>query len=163
MSAVTQDHEQRESLAIDVIVPGHEPRKTTALFERTRKALIAREGGRCWVCGQTQAETGHPPEAHHHPLERAFAEMVDWSAGSAIRQQFPHFDWAAFDADPSPERIYRFVDDMTVNGLLLCPQHHTGVDAGIHRLPYPDFLAQKYGREGYRFSPTEVIHHESQP
>lgn len=162
MSAVTQDHEQKETLVVDVIVPGHEPRATTPLFEHTRKLLIAREGARCFVCGRDERGSGHPLEAHHHPIEWSLAPMIDWSVGAPIRLAFPSFDWTAFDADTSPERIYRFVDDMTVNGLLLCKDHHTGSDQGIHALPHPLWVAQRFGREGYRFSNVETIHHAGQ-
>ena len=152
---VTETHEEKTTFTVDVNLPGHDPRVTTALFTRTRKELIAREGGRCCVCGCTADEVG-PLEAHHHPIERSFAEMIDWGPDSTIRKEFPGFDWASFDpADP-----YKFVDDMTVNGLLVCKKHHIGKDEGIHSLPYPVWLAQKYGREGYQFSAVEIIHHE---
>lgn len=157
MTDVTKVHEERETLEVDVYIPGHGPRVTTPVFARTRKLLIEREGGRCWACGCTEHEVG-PLEAHHHPIERCFAEMVDWGPGSPVRRQFPDFDWSSFD----PKDPYTFVDDMTVNGLLLCKAHHTGRDEGIHALPYPVWLAQRYGREGYRFSEVEVIHHHQQ-
>ncbi|MGS1116037.1 HNH endonuclease [Castellaniella sp. UC4442_H9] len=155
---VEQIHEERETLTVDVNIPGHDPRKATALFERTRRLLIAREGGRCWVCGRTAEESGHPLEAHHHPIERSFAEMIDWSPGSLIRRDFPAFDWAHFD----PTDPYSFVDDMTVNGRLLCKDHHIGRDEGIHALPYPIWLAQRYGKAGYKFSDIEIIHHDQE-
>jgi hypothetical protein len=160
--SVTETHEQRETLSVDVMLPGHEPRVTTSLFARTRKLLEAREGGRCMVCQRTAAEAGAPLESHHHPIERSLANLIDWprfAAACKAGAWGPHaaaFDWSAFDpADP-----YTFVDDQTVNGLLLCAQHHRGKDAGIHALPYPLWLAQAYGRDGYRFTPDEVLHHE---
>ena len=154
---VTETHEEKETLAVDVNLPGHEARVTTALFTRTRKLLIEREGGRCFVCGRTAAEAG-PLEAHHHPIERSFAEMIDWSEGSLIRCDFPDFDWASFDpADP-----YSFVDNMLHNGLLLCKAHHIGKDEGIHAMPFPIWLAQRYGKEGYQFSSIEIIHHDQE-
>lgn len=155
--SVTEVHEEKETLAVDVLLPGHEARVTTPLFRHSRQALEDREGGRCFVCGCTAPEVG-PLEAHHHPIERSFAEMIDWAPGSRIRRDFPSFDWAAFDAaggDP-----YLFVDDMRVNGLLLCKGHHIGKDEGIHALPFPIWMAQRYGREGYKFSAAEVLHHE---
>lgn len=159
---VTEIHEDRETLVVDVNIPGHEPRVATPLFHRTREQLIQREGGRCWVCGRTAEESGAPLEAHHHPIERSLANMIDWDRfaddcragvwGEAARC----FDWDHFDpADP-----YTFVDDMTVNGELLCKAHHTGRDEGKHDLPFPLWIAQRYGREGYRFSDVEIIHHE---
>jgi hypothetical protein len=155
MSSVQQVHEEKETLSVDVNLPGHDPRTTTALFTRTKKLLIEKVGGRCYVCQRTAEEAG-PLEAHHHPIERSFAEMIDWGPGSLIRRDFPMFDWHNFDpADP-----YKFVDDMTVNGLLLCKDHHIGKDEGIHAMPFPIWLAQRYGKDGYQFSTVEVIHHD---
>ena len=157
MMAVTETHEEKETLSVDVLLPGHEARVTTPLFRHSRQALEEREGGRCFVCGCTAPEVG-PLEAHHHPIERSFAEMVDWGPDSRIRRDYPKFDWAAFDAaggDP-----YLFVDDMNWNGLLLCKAHHIGRDEGIHALPFPIWVAQRYGREGYQFSAAEKLHHE---
>jgi hypothetical protein len=157
--SVTEVHEEKNTFQVDVNIPGHEPRTTTPLFEHTRKALIEREGGRCYVCQCTAEEVGHPLEAHHCPIERSFTGMIDWGPGSQIRRDFPGFDWAKFDAQ-APTDPYLFVDDMTINGLLLCKAHHIGKDEGIHALPYPVWLAQKYGKDGYKFSAVEVIHHD---
>jgi hypothetical protein len=157
MTDVTKIHEERESLAVDVNVPGHGPRVSTPLFIKTRKHLIEREGGRCWVCGRTAEEAGHPLEAHHYPIERSFAEMIDWSPGAQIRKDFPTFGWGSFE-ESNP---YTFVDDMNVNGRLLCKDHHIGKDEGVHALPEPVWLAQRYGKEGYQFSSVEIIHHEA--
>ncbi len=155
---VEQVHELKEALSVDVNIPGHAPRKATALFSKTRKHLLERDGGRCFICGCSAAETGHPIEAHHYPIERSFAEMVDWAEGSQIRRDFPGFGWGSFDeANP-----YTFVDDMNVNGRLLCKAHHIGKDEGVHALPEPVWLAQRYGKEGYQFSAVEIIHHEQE-
>lgn len=163
VASVLLPHVEKETLTVDVIIPGHAPRVTTPLFERTRKVLIAREGGRCFITGMTAEEIGHPLEAHHHPIERCFATIIDWKRferdaragywGESIRQ----FDWDSFDGSKDP---YQFVDDMTVNGLLLGKPWHTGKDEGIHTVPFPVFIAQKYALEGYKFSDIETIHHE---
>lgn len=146
-------HDERTTLSVDIEVPDHAIRTASKLFEETRKLLIERDTG-CYVCGSTTEL-----EAHHHPIEWSLALMIDYSPGSAIRRVFPHFDWAAFDAaggDP-----YIFVDDMRVNGLLLCKKHHTGKDEGIHMLPFPLWVAQVYGKEGTEFSKIEIIHHQT--
>lgn len=184
--AVTDTHEEKETLAVDVLLPGHDARVTTALFTRSKKELIEREGGRCFICGATAEESGHPLEAHHHPIERSLANLIDWErvATQARAGEFgaraATFDWDGFFKDAKtvtvpgetvlhpdehylvPADPYLFVDDMTVNGLLLCKVHHTGKDAGIHDMPFPLWIAQKYAREGYQFTPTEVIHHQEQ-
>lgn len=157
-------HDEIETLKVDICIPEHEERgSASALFIRTRKSLIEREGGRCWICGRTEEESGHPLEAHHHPVERCFAEEIDFGlvrADALSGHLGPHpqaFDWVAFQAQPD---IYQFVDDMTVNGLLLCKDHHTVGNEGIHTLPGPIWLAQRYAKEGVKFSNQEVIHHE---
>ena len=83
MSDVRAVHEERNTLSVDVFIPGHEPRVTTPLFVKSRKHLLERDGGRCWVCGMTEhdlvvATDGSsrpvgPLEAHHYPIERSFA------------------------------------------------------------------------------------------
>ncbi|MDB5777625.1 MAG: hypothetical protein JWP38_3758 [Herbaspirillum sp.] len=158
---VTEVHEEKNTFQVDVNIPGHDPRVSTPLFHRSRLALIAREGGRCWISGMTAEEAGHPLEAHHHPIERSFATMIDWARFSKDclagmwGAHAQAFDWTSFDpADP-----YMFVDDMTVNGVLLAKQFHIGKDEGTHCLPYPVWVAQKYGIEGYKFSDVEIIHH----
>lgn len=87
--------------------------------------------------------------------------MIDWSPGSLIRRDFPQFDWVHFDQQ-QPMDPYLFVDDMRVNGMTLCADHHIGKDQGIHLLPHPIWLAQRYGQDGYKFSEVEVIHHADQ-
>lgn len=160
--SVNEIHEQKETFTSDVFIPGHEKRATTSLFTHTRKQLIERENGRCYICGGTSETSGNPLEAHHHPVERSFANMIDWALVKIQVQKgiwgehTKSFDWSTFDeSDP-----YSFVDNMLVNGLLLCKAHHTGVNEGIHDLPYPVWLAQKMGKEGYQFTKEEIIHHE---
>jgi hypothetical protein len=150
---MTAAHEEKETLEIDVFGPAHADRTTTSLFTHSKARLIEREGGRCWICGCTAEQSGHPLEAHHLGIERQFAEApIDWSR---VQADFPDFDWSRFD----PSRPYAFVDDMAAQGLLLCKLHHTGKNAGIHNLPFSLWLMQRYLKEGYRFSPNEVIHH----
>ena len=168
MSDVTQDHAEKETLVVDINLPGHEARgSASALFVRTKKQLAERDGPHCWVCGRTADEAG-PLEAHHFPIERSTAMGIDWAlvrrdceAGefgltAGQRAAAKSFDWTGFDpADP-----YSFVDNMLVNGLLLDKEHHTAKDSGIHDMPHPLWVFQRYARSGYRFSATEVIHHE---
>ncbi|NKI68975.1 hypothetical protein GN109_06045 [Collimonas pratensis] len=184
--AVTDVHEEKNTFTVDVNLPGHAARgSATPLFERSRKHLLERDGGRCWICNCTAEQTGHPIEAHHYPIERSFAEMIDWGPASQIRKDFPSFGWGTFsigetwkdvpawkDEDGTlhpaskeyvPADPYLFVDDMNVNGRLLCKAHHIGKDEGVHGLPEPVWLAQRYGKEGYQFSSIEIIHHDQEP
>jgi hypothetical protein len=155
-------HDEKETLEVDVLLPAHAARKSTTLFIHTRDRLIQRAGGRCWNCGATAEESGHPLEAHHYPVERCFAEagLVDWDlvrAQCLAGDYGPYaqgFDWTGFD----PARWENFVDDMTVNGRLLCKRHHIGADTGIHNMPEPLFLAQRFVKNGTPFNRLETVH-----
>ena len=150
---VNETHEEKETLAVDVNLPGHEARKASALFERTRKQLLAKTD-RCWVCGRTAEESGHPLEAHHMGVEYSFMDApIDWKK---VAQDFPTFDWSNFD----PAKPGEFVDNMLAQGLILCKEHHTHPETGIHTLPWPIFVMQRYLKEGYKFNDLEVIHHD---
>ena len=153
---MTAAHIEKETLTVAIDIPEHRDRVATALFIKTRKRLLERDKV-CWICGCPESEIGSL-EAHHYPIERSFAEMIDWSEGSQIRKDFPNFAWGSFDAS----NPYTFVDDMNVNGRLLCKAHHIGKDEGVHALPEPIWLAQRYGQEGYKFSDVEIIHHEKE-
>lgn len=152
MSTVSEVHEEKETLSVDVEIPGHAPRgAATPLFIRTKRILMERMDGRCFICNGTEAEVG-PLEAHHMGIERSFATApIEWEK---VKADFPNFDWEHFDAaDP-----LSFVDDMSAQGLLLCAKHHRGKDEGIHTIPWPLFIVQRYLKDGYKFSDLETIH-----
>ena len=185
--AVTAAHIERESLSVALHIAAHSVRgSATPLFSRSRLALIEREGGRCWVCGRTHEQSGHPLEAHHRPIERCFAEITNYKlveADALAGHLGPYaagFDWQTFwvgatevtigvPATPwraayqftylRPVNPYLFVDDMRVNGRLLCKDHHTVKGRAYHTAPEPVILGEKYAIEGYDFSDVEVIGH----
>jgi len=161
---MTDEHEQKDTLSVDVEIPAHPPRKATALFEKTKRMIVGigtalgftikRPAGRCWICNRTAQEAGQPLEAHHFGVERAYIDAnLRWDL---IQEDFPLFDWKNFD----PANPESFVDNMSSQGILLCKQHHTGKDSGIHDLPFSIWIMQRYLADGERFSPTEVITHD---
>lgn len=179
---VTADHEEKDTLSVDVILPGHDARgAASALFTRTRKQLIERERGRCWLTGLTAKETGKPLEAHHWPIERCYAERVDWPRFAKHAQAGKYgpnpqsFDWVAFfvgcetviaeDTGKSYCKVrdpYEFVDNMLHNGRLLAKEFHVHTDSGIHNLPEAAWLAQGYLAEGFKFNDFEIIHYDEE-
>lgn len=158
---MTAAHEEKETLSVEVEIPEHADRgAATPLFTRTKKILVERVGGRCFVCDGNEAEVG-PLQAHHYPIERSLATAWDWPRFIADCKAgrwgvyCQAFHWEGFEPSSNP---YQFVDDMSVNGLLLCEKHHIGKDEGIHTLPHPLWIFQKYAAEGYKMSDIEIIH-----
>jgi hypothetical protein len=152
MTDITESHHEKETLSIDVIIPSHDVRgNASALFEKTRKQLIERDKG-CFVCGNTESL-----EAHHHPIERCVADNIDLKLlkkyGAIFNPYIKDFDFNSITS------IYDFVDNMLVNGMLLCKTHHTFAGTGIHTLPFPLFIAQKFAKDGIVFTDKEIIHH----
>ena len=71
---MTAAHEEKETLSVEVEIPEHADRgAATPPFLRTKKILMERVGGRCYVCNGAEAEVG-PLQAHHCPVERSLAE-----------------------------------------------------------------------------------------
>ncbi len=189
---MTTAHEEKETLTVEVNIPEHADRVTTSLFSKTRKQLIERDKV-CWISGKGNDKQS-PLEAHHYPIERSLAEMVDWDyvrrdaeAGElgisqAQRDAAKLFDWTSFFVNSTIVNVaeytdengikysassyrkvvdpYLFVDNMLVNGLLLAKNFHIGKDEGIHMMPHPLWIAQRYGIEGYKYSDVEIIHHQ---
>lgn len=161
--SVEKTHEEKDTLKVDVDLPGHAPRVTTALFTKTKRLLmkastalgfnVKRPAGRCWICDKTEQELGQPLEAHHFGIERAYIDAsIRWNV---VAQDFPIFDWKNFN----PAKPEEFVDNMSAQGVLLCKEHHTGKDTGVHTLPFSLWIMQRYLADGTRFNPTEVIEH----
>jgi hypothetical protein len=161
--SVEQTHEEKETLSVDVDLPGHDPRVTTAMFRKTKRMLMKvanamgfdfkRPAGRCWICDKTESDLGQPLEAHHFGIERAYIDAaIRWNV---VAQDFPIFDWKNFN----PANPADFIDNMVAQGVLLCKEHHTGKDTGVHTLPFSLWIMQRYLADGTRFNPNEVIEH----
>jgi hypothetical protein len=165
MPDVTETHLEKETLTVEVFLPGHEERTTTALFARSRMTAAALIGERCCVCGRDESVAGSTE--WHHLFERSLANAIDWEdARSMVAFFYAAFGRlkAYFDAHPdAPDDIIEFIDDMTVNGMPLCAEHHRLAGTGLHNLPWPLWMAQWYGREGYQFSPAELLVHAGVP
>ena len=144
----------------NVYIPAHNEREDTSLYIKTRKLLIVRDKT-CFMCQRNASQCASPLEAHHHPIMRSMTNMVDWdrfikqAQAGAWGTNIQKFNWDKFNKNEP----YTFVDNMLFNGMLLCKDHHRGVNTGIHVLPYPLFIAQAFAKEGYKFSDNVVIDH----
>lgn len=139
----TNEHEVKESIEIDVFYPNHKPRKTSKLFERSRKHLIDELDTPCYICGSKEDR-----ELHHFIIEWAEADAIDWDG--QIRIDHPNFDWSNFT---SPED---FVDS-EYNMMVLCKTHHRMKDHGIHMMPYPNWIIQKYVKKDFEYTPDKLL------
>ena len=121
--------------------PAHVPRSKDphyAYFRISRKLLIA-SGKGCWRCG------GHTNlEAHHSIIEYALLNGIDINKAM---QDFPSIHdhesfliWAE-----GPENLE-----------LLCRECHRG-KLGIHSMPYPLWVGEKWAKDNIHFLlPSEI-------
>ena len=146
MTSVPGEHEQRETISIDIFVPDHPDRTESPQFRRARALLIGNNPNACCeVCAKKDSPDS-PLELHHDIVEWCDAEGVDWDR---MRVMYPDFDWSTFQTPAD------FIDSAYNARRVLCKKHHTGRDHGIHMLPYPIWQMQKHKRQDFVFSPDE--------
>lgn len=137
------EHERKETLVLDYWIPNHVDRTTSSVFRHTRKHLIEdNPDAKCEVCGVKEGLE------LHHRLEYCFANALDWDK---VKKDFPDFDWKSFD----PKDPFTFVDSQWNANVILCNAHHTGKNSGIHKLPHPIFIIQKYLKDDFVLVNTE--------
>lgn len=134
------EHEQKETITVDVFYPDHPPRTESSLFRKTKHHLVAILDTPCWVCGSKEQR-----EVHHFHAEWADANGIDWEKMRALHPTFP---WSTF------EEATDFIDS-EYNMMVLCKYHHTHKDHGIHMLPYPIWIMQRNQSKDFVFSPDE--------
>lgn len=142
MDKITNEHEFKESLVVDIFYPNHHPRKESNLFARTKHKMIDVEDTPCFVCGSKELR-----EVHHFHLEWAFSDAVDWDIMKKIH---PDFDWTTFKSAED------FVDS-EYNMMILCQNHHRHVNHGIHNLPFPIWEAQRYMKADFKLFEGDPI------
>lgn len=102
-----------------------------ARFEETSKQLLSRERGISHFGGKKGCRS-----VAYYPIAREAAKKIDWPAFSKDCQlgkfgvHAKHFDWVDFFAGAKngvPADPYKFVDDMTVNGIVVSDDTAAGV------------------------------------
>lgn len=146
MSVPANEHEQKQTLTVDVFIPDHPDRTTTPIFAATRRKLIEHNPDACcYICG-----TKDNLELHHEVIEWCDSSAVNWDK---VKYLVPEFPWETFDQD-NPET---FIDSEWNAKLVLCRKHHIMPDHGIHMLPKPLWLLQKIKKDTFIFSPDEIL------
>jgi hypothetical protein len=147
---------QTQHIEITCQYPDHDPRTDSDLFRRSRHKLVVKQDQPCFICGVSYSKGG-AMEAHHCCIEWAAANAIDWKK---VKKDAPTlynpqqgfitedlFDWDAVAKDPS-----LFIDS-PLNLLVLCSEHHRSTKFGIHFVPYPIWVLQKWPAKNFEFIP----------
>jgi DNA gyrase/topoisomerase IV subunit A len=135
--------------------PSHEPRKNSTIYTKTHHELCHVRDLPCFICRKTNKKDGCITETHHFYVEKAGENAIDWhtfgehakicyniQTGENIGDTF---DWNEVAKNPDI-----FVDSK-YNMIVLCKEHHTSGNKGIHHVPFPDWILQKYAKKDFEF------------
>lgn len=148
-------HTRNMSNRYTVNYPDHEKRKETSLYRKTRKELCENRNLPCFICGKTKTKDGISLQIHHFYCEKAAQNAIDWVAFGEFANLCYNiqtgenlgdkFDWKEVEKDPN-----LFVDSI-YNMVVLCQEHHISGKKGIHHVPFPEWILQKFGKDHFQF------------
>jgi hypothetical protein len=138
--------------------PDHPPRVDTPLYKKTHAKLCFEENEDlgCLICGKNRKRDKVVTETHHFFCEKAAELGIDWikfgeesyllvNPQTKLCLANAGFDWEEVAKDP-----HIFVDS-EANMIVLCPLHHRSEECGIHHVPYPEWILQKFAKKGFKF------------
>jgi len=148
-------HSLKLSNHYTVNYPDHAKRTESAIYRKTHHELCIVRDFPCFICGKTHAKNGISLETHHFYCEKAAQNAIDWAEFGKFAQtcyniqtgeNIGHtFDWTEVAKHPDI-----FVDS-PYNMIVLCKEHHISGNKGIHHVPFPDWILQKYPVKGFQF------------
>jgi hypothetical protein len=131
--------------------PSHEPRKSSSIYRKTHKQM---QHMPCFICGKTNKKDNIYVETHHFYIEKAAENAIDWKVFGEFADKCYNMQTgeslAKFDWDEVAKNPDLFVDSQQ-NMIVLCKQHHTSGSFGIHHVPFPDWILQKFPKDGFQF------------
>ena len=122
-----QGHKLNRSTHYIVNYPDHVKRKDSAIYKRSHHELCHIRDTPCFICGKTQKKDNISLETHHFYCEKSAENAIDW-------QEFSKFATNCYNIQ-----------------IVLCKEHHISGGKGIHHIPFPDWIIQKYPKNGFEF------------
>jgi len=153
-------HKLNQSNHYVVNYPDHIKRKDSSIYKKTHHQLCHIQDTPCFICGKTQKINKISLETHHFYCEKAAENAIDWQMFGIFANNCYNiqtginigntFDWNEVEKNPDI-----FVDSVH-NMIVLCKQHHISGSKGIHHVPFPDWILQKYPKNGFQFLDDKV-------
>jgi hypothetical protein len=138
----------------------HPPRKSSPVYVRAHHDLIYVKLTPCWVCGLIPGPTGKFDDArlvnetHHDVIEEASFMAVDVTK---VEADEPAWDWTK--VDPHDNATFFNAGDADSAMRVICSVHHRAtkpqpdhrgiLGVGIHHIPYPVWVLQRYVKAEY--------------
>ncbi len=138
-------HVQKRQLTEIIITPEHVDRTESAEFRQAKARLKTDGHFKCWVCDSTENL-----QVHHFGAEWSLENVTDFDKLKAFCEEWDPYGYGRLLRN----QLMTTVDDVR-NMLVLCQEHHTGVDhadnnsgTGIHSLTFPVWVIQKLAKDG---------------
>lgn len=132
------EHEQRETLTIDIEYPDHAQRTESPEFAANKRTLVTKLDTPCFCCGGKENR-----EVHHFIIEWAEWDFADPAKVLTAAHRFDIYGYAGQLGDKpilSPDDIRNLV--------VICAKCHRGRGTGIHLVPFPNWIAQVVAKDG---------------
>lgn len=141
-------HEMKHSVTEFVEIPDHAKRTESALFSRNKRTLVRQLDLPCWVCGNRDHR-----EVHHIHEWALWGALDPDKALDTLHVFDPYGFTHQIGEKPleSPDDIRNLLvlcGHCEINGVPVPGGHHRGVDAGIHDLTFPTWIAQRAVKPG---------------
>lgn len=143
-------NERKMSNHYTIRYPKHDIRKVSPIFRKTRHQLITINNVKCFICN-----TDKQLEAHHFYCEKFAVNAINWDtfklfASVTYNMQTSikldnGINWELVKENPDV-----FVDSAN-NMIVLCKLHHTSSRFGIHHVPFPDWILQRFAKNDFKF------------
>lgn len=125
-----------------------------SLYAENHTLLVYKKKLPCFICGKKYSRED-PLITHHFYCEKAAQYSIDWKkfgefAKNCYNIQTGENIGANFDWDEVEKTPDLFVDSAE-NLIVLCNEHHMSKNRGIHYVPFPEWILQKYPKDGFDF------------
>lgn len=147
MSEETKSHKQERTIIEVVFYSGHEKRKESAEFRKSKKRLKEDGHYKCYI---NNSECKGSLEAHHRGCEYAFENDVDFEKLKAFLEE-----WDLYGYSKLLKNQPIITPDDIRNMMVVCKYHHTHKETGIHEITFPIWIMQKLEKRGVDIIPDE--------
>lgn len=148
----------------EIYYPEHSPRTESSAYKKVHDHLTKELDLPCIVCGVRNSTLkdnkigAKQIESHHHVVEWALQNAIDLQKFNERVVAFHKVkNPTKYDHDFTEQEMKDWIDHDPDNLWILCDVHHRHSLVGIHSVTWPIWSPQDLIKDGYVYTPKEVI------